>query len=233
MVADLRVTERAARVLVRGAYRSGWAMHATARRFLFEWYPCIALAGLAGVGVLAACTFKFHLTGGGEVTVGAAGLVAGFVYFVQQQRLAELNILHSLFTRFNERYDALDPVLNHIAGQATQADFTDEERAYLHRYFNLCAEEHFYYRQEAIHHDIWATWLYGMRWYCRNSDRIRRLWFAELQGNAYYGMPVDLLASDDGPALDGEGCTIATCRARMGYAGPTGGSDNPPESQTN
>jgi hypothetical protein len=187
---------------VRGVQRGGWAVHAVAKRLLFDWYPLLALGGMAGVGWLAVAAAHHRLGGdGGELTIGAAGVVAGFVYFVQQQRLTELTVQYQLFAAFNARYDALDAALNRIVedGDGTAAaNFTPEEREHLYRYFNLCAEEHFFFTQGLVHPTVWETWLAGMRWYYGRSERVRRLWAYELDRQHYYEMPRRLFETDEG-----------------------------------
>ena len=64
---------------------------------------------------------------------------------------------------------------------------TDDEIDSLFPYFNLCAEEFFYFREGFIHPQVWQAWNNGMKFFRRNP-RIKKLWDEELGNNSYYGM---------------------------------------------
>lgn len=73
---------------------------------------------------------------------------------------------------------------------------TDEDTLLLYDYFNLCAEEYFYYKSGYIDIDVWQSWVEGMKYYASNPE-IRRIWLSELQSGSYYGFPPNLLNVSD------------------------------------
>lgn len=61
-------------------------------------------------------------------------------FFVQQQRLAEMNLFWELITAFNGRYDKLNERLMRIR---CEDDCTDYQVVW--DYFNLCAEDFLFF----------------------------------------------------------------------------------------
>lgn len=112
----------------------------------------------------------------------AAGL--GLVYFIQQQRLRELELFHRLFREFNERYDGLNDGLQNVV--SGRGDLSAEDRRLLTDYFNLCAEEYFYYSRGIVPTAVWRAWCRGMAAYL-GERRIADYWKAEERTDSYYG----------------------------------------------
>ena len=152
------------------------------RRFVFEQYWWIALVGCAAL-VLAAYFF------GGDERVGLIGSsvagVLGFCYFVQQQRLAETELFHQLFTSFNARYDRFNGPLAEMADSETQISL--EQRNLIIDYFNLCAEEYLFYKQGYIPREVWRSWCRGMAWYLMR-DPFKDIWNEEVETDSFYGL---------------------------------------------
>ncbi|HMC28426.1 MAG TPA: hypothetical protein VKM56_11600, partial [Verrucomicrobiae bacterium] len=106
---------------------------------------------------------------------------------VQKQQLEEIRLSKELFEAFNKRYDALNEDLNRIYREPFDGPFTNQETDTLFNYFNLCAEEYFYFREGFIHPQVWQAWNNGMKFF-RRKQRIRKFWDEELVNNSYYGM---------------------------------------------
>jgi hypothetical protein len=150
--------------------------------------------GVALAIALAALYLGMTWPAGWQATIGAFTIVAGFVYFMQPQRLADLKMFHELFTKFNERYDALHDTLNQIANEESDTELTVDEKKALQKYCNLCAEEYFFHTHGYIYPDVWEAWLAGMCWFYAKSSRIRKFWDEELARNSsYYGMSMAIL----------------------------------------
>ena len=158
------------------------------RAFLFRRYPWIILAVLA-----VALPAVAHLSKPDNLTVNVAtvlGGVAGVVFFVQKQKIEELQIFERLFTAFNQRYAALNQGLQAIVAGAATDD--SQARDCLNDYFNLCAEEYLFYREGRILPDVWAAWCRGMLFYLR-CPRIRAHWDAEVTTGSYYGLSLEII----------------------------------------
>jgi hypothetical protein len=104
-------------------------------------------------------------------SVLATGLA--FIYFVQQQKLAETSLFKELFTEFNQRYDSLNEKLVALRGETSE--LTPEKKGIVLDYFNLCAEEYLFYKEGYIYPEVWTAWCRGMLWLvvCVGSDRMR------------------------------------------------------------
>jgi hypothetical protein len=115
------------------------------------------------------------------------GLVS-FFYFIQKHQLEELKNFKELFTYFNEKYDALNEILNGIVTGDVNKTLTVAEEGALNDYFNLCSEEYLYYIKGFIYPEVWMAWCNGM-WYFLQNKRIGDYW-AEEEKNAasYYGL---------------------------------------------
>jgi hypothetical protein len=147
-----------------------------------RWYPVIFLLGLAVV--IAAC-LRFA-AGRPEPLVSAIGGVAGFTYFVYRQHLDETKLFKELFAEFNVRYDALNDELNTILFGPPEGSLSADEKQHLFSYFNLCAEEYFFYKAGYIDRSVWESWYRGMRVFFKHP-RIRALWEEDCKADSYYG----------------------------------------------
>src|SRR5262245_21287962 len=95
----------------------------------------------------------------GESLVALLATALSVVYFVQKQKLEELEVFERLFTRFNKRYEKLHDDL--------RDNPTDDK---LSRYFNLCAEEFLFFSEGLIHPIAWRAWCLGMQSYFQKEQ---------------------------------------------------------------
>jgi hypothetical protein len=91
-----------------------------------------------------------------------------------------------LFTDFNIRYDALNDELNAILFGPSDGSLSPHEREHLFKYFNLCAEEYFFYEVGYIDRHVWESWYRGMGVFFKHS-RIQALWEQDCKADSYYG----------------------------------------------
>jgi len=110
---------------------------------------------------------------------------AGFGYFLYAQHLQETKLFSDLFRQFNERYDKLNGGLNEILERPVGTMVSLQDRQVLYDYFNLCAEEHMYFKAGYIDAEVWKSWKNGMKVYIKNAS-IRSLWIEELKSGSYY-----------------------------------------------
>ena len=96
-------------------------------------------------------------------------------------------MLKQLFKDFNERYDKLNDTLMHIEkfcptyDEFKQSTINSQLREKIIDYFNLCAEEYFWYsHKKRIDEVVWKSWNAGMNyWY--KVDTIKKLWGDEIK----------------------------------------------------
>jgi hypothetical protein len=148
-----------------------------------RWYPFIFLGGSATVIIAWLLFAAGHRP---ELLVSAIGGSAGFTYFLYRQHLDEAKLFKELFAEFNARYSALNDHLNTILFGPPEGSLSAEEREHLFRYFNLCAEEHFFYEAGYIDRCVWESWYRGMKVFFKNP-RIQALWEEDRKADSYYG----------------------------------------------
>lgn len=117
------------------------------------------------------------------------GLLSGSL-IVQKQNLDELKLVHDLFKDFNARYDKCNAELQRVASEGFSD--SDDKRALVVDYFNLCAEEYWWFKTGHLPEDIWQSWCRGMLWYLDKAD-FRDLWIKESTNNSYYGLTLEII----------------------------------------
>ena len=120
------------------------------------------------------------------LTITILGGIFSSIYFVQKQRLEEVQLFKELFNEFNSRYDRLNESLNQILQDNNRQELTREEINTLYDYFNLCGEEYLYYKEGYIYPKVWRTWCNGMKIFFQNK-RIKGIWEKEFFTDSYYG----------------------------------------------
>lgn len=149
---------------------------------IFDWGTLIS-AILALAALVAVTIWPPILS---EAGVPGVGLLLGFIYFLQKQKLQETKLFKELFVAFNNEYGAMSEKLE-SAWRETDEDLSDEDKATLVQYLNLCSEEFLFYERGYIHPSAWKTWAKGM---LSNLSKKRVCQFAktELKENCYYGL---------------------------------------------
>ncbi len=116
------------------------------------------------------------------------GTLISVIYFIQKQRLDELQLFRHLFKEFNERYDGLNEDLAKVM-QEPSFELSPSEKELLIDYFNLCGEEYFFYQKGYIDPMVWKSWHNGMT-YIISTPRIMAIWKTEQKSNSYYGLEI-------------------------------------------
>lgn len=167
--------------------------------WLYRYSGLLTTGVVAAVGGLAVAQVI-----GISAAATALASVLGIGFGVQKQKHNE----------FNGRYDALDDGLRKLAEVSGDQAFSTEERDTLIRYFNLCAEEFFYYTHGCIHPEAWASWRSGMEEIFSNP-KISALWSMEAPKQSYYGLELHAPfgATLPAPALASTTALIARAEA--------------------
>lgn len=97
-----------------------------------------------------------------------------------------------LFEKYNSKYDKLNGSLNEILNLNLEnlLDIKEDENYNLYYatiidYFNLCAEQNFWYKKGRIDEDVWRAWSAGMNYYYNNSIAIKNMWQKEIADEGY------------------------------------------------
>ena len=158
------------------------------KRQLYRWYLLFAIAALGYVAFRAMHAVRPPGAPFADVTAVAA--IASAVFAIQKQKLDELKLFHDLFQAFNARYDLLNDPLQDIL--LTGGELELAQKQHLVDYFNLCAEEYFFFRQGSIPPEVWRTWCRGMLYYLADK-RVAALYVSEEKSASYYGLTKEML----------------------------------------
>ncbi|MDM1410736.1 hypothetical protein HX038_08200 [Myroides odoratimimus] len=131
----------------------------------------------------------------GFATICAA-LIAGIIAYIYQK--GNLNLTHEkmekeLFTEFNKRYDELNDSLAlltltiNISELKTIGTNIGSKSLYnvLIDYFNLCAEQYYWYKKGRISNEIWNAWHSGMMYYYNTFPVVKELWEEETKEEGF------------------------------------------------
>lgn len=148
-----------------------------------RYYPVVFL-----VAFFAVLVGWIHFASGHhpELLVAVLGGVASFAYFIYRQHLDETRLFKELFSEFNDRYDGLNDDLNLILFRLLEDELSPAEKEMLFSYFNLCAEEYFFYEAGYIDRRVWESWYRGMGVFFKHP-RIQELWEQDCTADSYYG----------------------------------------------
>ena len=108
------------------------------------------------------------------------------MYFLYSQHLDEAKLFKELFAEFNDRYGVLNDGLNTILFGARDGALSTDERKLLFSYFNLCAEEYFFFKASYVDRRVWESWYRGMEVFFKHP-RIQELWEQDSKADSYYG----------------------------------------------
>ena len=114
--------------------------------------------------------------------LGSVGLLITLIYYYQSSKLSNDRMRKELFTEFNIRYFKIKDSLVDISKCQTIDELEKDSKLKnnLIDYFNLCAEEYFWYKKGRIDSLIWKAWSAGMNdWY--KYPVIQAAWEKEIE----------------------------------------------------
>jgi hypothetical protein len=167
--------------------------HHRLKRLILEhgWWICLLSAFVLGI----AWFLKWNEDDWLRPLTVVGGLLSG-AFVLQRQYLDELKLFHDLFKDFNNRYAELTDALLSIV-QSEKVDNEQDLRALID-YFNLCAEEYWWYRAGYVPHEVWRSWCLGMLQYIENAP-IKGHWEQEVSHGSYYGLTLDRIRAGARP----------------------------------
>lgn len=118
------------------------------------------------------------------------GIFGGYAFFIYKQQIDETKLFMDLFRDFNARYDKLNDSLGEIFDEETEAPLRLQQKLVLADYFNLCAEEHMFFKAGYIDPMVWDAWRKGISIYLCDA-RIKEVFEQELKTGSYYKLNID------------------------------------------
>lgn len=126
-------------------------------------------------------------------TIGATGtVIAGWLIYRFSKKYQENTraiendrMMKELFTEFNKRYDLINSFIDDIS-KISLEDWRELKKKkrikYTHTiydFFNLCAEEYYWYKKNRVDFKVWESWSSGMNKIYNSSDVIKMIWDEE------------------------------------------------------
>jgi hypothetical protein len=139
--------------------------------------------------------------------IGICGLIITVILTHRTQKLQNDKLFKELFAEFTKRYDTLNGRLYDFQRVSAKIqkdgfDMLDEEHRNYHvlyqsvmDFFNLCAEEYYWYKKGRIEEMVWKSWYFGMNYWYQEVPEIRKLWDLEMK-NPYWRMSYYLKDGD-------------------------------------
>lgn len=136
-------------------------------------------------------------------------LVASWLAYRHNKLTRELsndNLQKQLFTEFNGRYDKLNDLLEYVKNfsEEDEQNFREssDDRRFgeysklfikfkINDYFNLCAEEYYWFAKKRVDNLIWSSWKKGMNDIYYKSSIIREQWQEEIKNEGWKSFYLD------------------------------------------
>ncbi|MCR1025461.1 hypothetical protein NQT66_11630 [Cellulophaga baltica] len=122
----------------------------------------------------------------GPVIVAVVAICLTYRHHKHSKKIANDRMMKELFGEFNKRYDVLNDYLEKITNHESMEYLMNDHpleysflRNKLNDYFNLCAEEYYWFKNGRIDEDLWQSWEVGMNaWYDKHNI-IQEAWKEE------------------------------------------------------
>jgi len=128
----------------------------------------------------------------GPVIVAVVAICLTYRHHKHSKKIANDRMMKELFGEFNKRYDVLNGYLEKITNHESMEYLMNDNpleyhflRNKLNDYFNLCAEEYYWYKNGRIDEDLWKSWEVGMNAWYDNYAIIREAWKEEYESFGY------------------------------------------------
>ena len=132
------------------------------------------------------CQLSYEIIINAGATILAAIIVSviSFYYYQHSKKMEHDRMMKDLFKEFNARYDKINHSLYKIEKKCKtliELEKHPKLEYKLNDFFNLCAEEYFWYKKGRIDENIWSAWSDGMNDWYKGVEVIRDAWEAEIK----------------------------------------------------
>lgn len=131
-----------------------------------------------------------------SIILGSVGIGITCYYAYHSQKLANDQMMKELFRDFNARYDKINNNLVRLDEKKPNLEDLKEKADYdtYHQtiidFFNLCAEEfYWYHHKKRIDPIVWESWHKGMNYWYNHIPAVKELWEEEIENGgkvSYY-----------------------------------------------
>lgn len=143
-----------------------------------------------------------------SIITSVATIAAAFIiyllskgYYKHSKKIEQDRLMKELFKEFNERYDRINNKLDDISNisksdwDKLDLDKKSGKKGVIIDFFNICAEEYYWYNEKRINLTIWKSWNKGMNDIYNRSEIIQKLWDSECNNDGYQSYYIN--AKDD------------------------------------
>lgn len=116
--------------------------------------------------------------------LGIVAIIVTLVYNYHSKKMENDRMMKELFKEFNSRYDKINHSLYKIEKKCKilkDLESHPKLESKLNDFFNLCAEEYFWYKKGRIDKSIWSAWSDGMNDWYNGVEIIKEAWEAEIE----------------------------------------------------
>ncbi|MFD0992381.1 hypothetical protein [Tenacibaculum geojense] len=140
--------------------------------------PIVAL-----ILVLVAFSTYLYFEYDDKLFLGSLGVIVTIYFGITKTEMENDKLFKELFRDFNLRYSELNECLYKITeSNKTLENLSFKEKDKVYDYFNLCAEEYYWYKKNRINKKVWNSWKEGMKyWY--SKPIIKELWKKEMDNS--------------------------------------------------
>jgi len=116
-----------------------------------------------------------------KLFLGALGVIITLYFGLIKVQIENDRFFKELFIDFNHRYSLLNETLYDITTSDLKVeDLSFKQKDKVYDYFNLCAEEYYWYKKNRINKVVWQSWKNGM-FYWFEKDIIKEMWQNEMK----------------------------------------------------
>jgi hypothetical protein len=112
-------------------------------------------------------------------------------YYEHSKKIEHDKMMKELFILFNGKYNKIDAQIDDISkmsfeewnnlDQKIRLEFTHV----VYAFFNLCAEEYYWHKEDRISKKVWVSWKKGMNDIYNRSELIKQMWDEECENEGY------------------------------------------------
>jgi hypothetical protein len=124
------------------------------------------------------------INAGATILIGLIVAYVSYKYNRNSSKMEDDRLSKELFTEFNKRYDKINHSLHKIEKECKDLKDLGKNpklESKLNDFFNLCAEEYYWYKKGRIDEFIWNAWSDGMNDWYNGVEIIKDAWDVEIE----------------------------------------------------
>ena len=145
----------------------------------------IALFLFTGICIV----FKHHIIDN-QLFIGVIGSIATLYFGIIKYQIENDKFRLELFKSFNDRYNGdMNDVFNSLENSSNILDPKINKELVIIDYFNLCAEEYYWYKNNRIPQNVWNAWKIGIQENLK-KEGVQEIYNSEIKKfkGSYYGI---------------------------------------------